>query len=62
MAATTQTHVDTLAAQVNQDGTLSTAQKAQIQSLCYSISVVLFGSNAGSSITASSSGKNNGSV
>ena len=57
MAATTQTHVDTLQAQVEQDGTLTNAQKARIGSLLYQASVILFGSNAGTTTATTVAGK-----
>ena len=62
MAATAQSHVDTLMAQVEQDSTITTAQKAQVFSLLYSAAVVLFGSNNAStvSITGNKSGRPNG--
>lgn len=57
MAATTQTHVDTLHAQVEQDGTLTNAQKAQVQGHIYAISNILFGSNAGTTVATTIGGK-----
>jgi hypothetical protein len=57
MAATTQTHVDTLHAQIVADGTLSNAVKAQVQSHLYSISQILFGSNAGTGVATTIGGK-----
>jgi hypothetical protein len=57
MAATTIAHVDTLSAQVEQDVTLSAAQKAQVFSHLYSTAVILFGSNAASTNPTSNGGK-----
>lgn len=61
MAATTQTHIDTLQAQIEQDGTLTNAQKARCQSALYQIAhIVLGGNSASTSNVLTATGKNNG--
>jgi hypothetical protein len=62
MAATTQAHIDTLQSQVEQDGTLSNAQKAQAQGLLFALARVVLGGNSTSTVNNSTvaSGPNNG--
>jgi hypothetical protein len=55
--AVTQANIDTLHAAVEADGTLSNAVKAQIQSRLYSVSQILFGSNAGTTVATTIAGK-----